>query len=114
MRVPVSTKPTVLGAIAGAALTMIVGFNQGGWMTGGTAERLADQRASAAVADALVPFCVDLSKADPQGTAKLAELAALASSYQRTDFVKNAGWATMPSATEPNGELAAACAKVLS
>ncbi len=102
-----------MGAIVGGALTAIVGFNQGGWMTGGSAEKLADQRADAAVLEALVPFCVGQSKADPQSTAKLAQLGALVSTYERKDFVIKAGWATMPSAAEPDGDLAAACAKVL-
>jgi hypothetical protein len=66
------------------------------------------------VVDALVLFCVGQSKADPQATAKLAELGALVATYERKDFVTKAGWATMPSAAEPKGELAAVCAKVLS
>ena len=114
MQLPVWTKPAVMGAIVGGALTAIVGFSQGGWMLGGTAERIADQRSAAAVVDALVPFCVGQSKTDPEATAKLATLGTLVSTYERKDFVMKAGWATMPSAEEPNGDLATACAKVLS
>lgn len=114
MQFPVWTKPAVMGAIVGGALTAIVGFSQGGWMMGGTAERLADQRSAAAVVDALVPFCVEQSKTDPQATAKLAELGAIVSTYERANYVIKAGWATMPSAAEPNDALATACAKVLS
>lgn len=113
MQLPTWTKPAVTGAIFGGVVTMIVGFSQGGWMLGGTAEKLADQRAATAVVDALVPFCIGQSKTDPQATAKLAELGALVSTYERKDFVMKAGWATMPSAAEPDGDLAAACAKVL-
>jgi hypothetical protein len=114
MKLPVWTKPAVLGAIVGGLITMFLGFNQGGWMLGGTAEKLADQRSATAVIDALVPFCVDQSKADPSMTEKLSELAALNSPYERRDFVMKAGWATMPSAEAPNSDLAIACAKVLS
>jgi hypothetical protein len=39
MQLPTWTKPAVTGGIAGAILTMIVGFNQGGWVLGSTAEK---------------------------------------------------------------------------
>jgi hypothetical protein len=114
MQLPTWTKPAVMGGIAGAILTMIVGFNQGGWVLGSTAEKMADQRSAAAVIDALVPVCVSQSKADPAVSAKLAELGAITSTYERRDFVMKAGWATTPATDAPNSDLATACAKVLS
>ena len=42
-------------AVGGAILAAIVGFNWGGWVTGGQAKTLAD----AAVTAALVPICAD-------------------------------------------------------
>lgn len=113
MQIPTWTKPGVTGAIVGGIVTMIVGFSQGGWYTGGSAEKLAQQRADGAVIDALVPICVNQSKADPDTTAKLKQLLAMTSSYEQRDFVVKSGWATMPAAGEPNRDLAGKCAEML-
>lgn len=114
MRIPTWAKPAIVGAIVGAVATMILGFTQGGWYTNNSAERLADQRSAAAVIDALIPICVSQSKLDPDSMNKLEELVAMKSSYEQRDFVMKTGWATMPSADEPDRDLAAACADVLS
>jgi hypothetical protein len=37
-----------------------------------------------------------------------------ASSYQRSDMLMKAGWATMPGSSEPNRNVAKECIKVLS
>lgn len=114
MKIPTWTKPAIVGAIAGAVATMVLGFSQGGWYTGSSAERLASQRAEAAVVEALIPICVSQSKLDPESVAKLAEFAAMRTSYEQRDFVMKAGWATMPTAAQPDRELALACAEALS
>jgi hypothetical protein len=113
MQIPTWTKPGVTGAIVGAIATMIIGFSQGGWYSGGSAERLAQQRSAVAVIDALVPVCLSQSKLDPQSTAKLGQLAAMKSSYEQRDFVINSGWATMPASDGPNRDVASKCAEVL-
>lgn len=114
MQTPVWLKPAVIGAVVGGIATVLVGFNYGGWVSGGSAERLATAQSTAAVTEALLPVCVSQSKADPDSMAKFAELGAIKSSYERRDFVMKAGWATMPAAQKPDGVLAAACADVLS
>jgi hypothetical protein len=113
MQIPTWTKPGITGAIVGAIATMIVGFSQGGWYTEGAAERLADQRSTVAVIDALVPICVSRSKLDPEATTKLGQLVAMKSSYEQRDFVIGSGWATMPAAEGPNRDLASSCADAL-
>jgi hypothetical protein len=113
MPISENVKPALWGAVGGAIAAIIVGFAWGGWVTGGTAEKMAVTRSSAAVVEALVPACVALSVSDPAGPAKLEQLAALKSSYERTDFVMKAGWATMPTAKEPNRKLAEACAELI-
>ena len=45
-------------AAGGAVLAMIVGFNWGGWVTGGTADVLAKEIAENAVAKRFTPSCV--------------------------------------------------------
>lgn len=113
MNIPTWTKPGITGAIVGAVATMIVGFSYGGWYSASSAERLAQQKSEVAVIDALVPVCINQSKIDPEATAKLGQLAAIKSSYEQRDFVIKAGWATMPAASEPNRDLASACADAL-
>lgn len=106
-------KPAVWGAVVGSVVTMIVGFSYGGWVTGGTADRLARQQADAAVTAALVPLCVAHSKADAAAPKRLAELRAMTSSYEQQQFVTKVGWATFPGSAEPNSSVAEACASAL-
>jgi hypothetical protein len=114
MNIPTWTKPAIVGAIAGGIATMILGFSQGGWHTGGSAERLADERSEAAVVEALTPICVSQSRLDPESVTKLAQLGEMKTSYEQRDFVMKAGWATMPAAEQPDRDLASACAEALS
>ena len=105
-------KPGLWGFVIGSILTMIVGFSWGGWTTAGTARQVAIQQADAAVMTALVPICVASEKAD-LGRKKLAELTAITSSYEQTEFVMKAGWATFPGQTDANRAVAEACAAAL-
>ena len=114
MQKPTWLKPAVMGAIVGAAGTMILGFTQGGWFLGSSAERMANLRSTAAVTEALVPLCISQSKADPYTVAKLDQLSALKNTYERRDFVMKAGWATTGAAESPNSAVAMACAEMLS
>jgi len=113
MQAPAWLKPAITGAVIGGIATMVLGFSQGGWYLGSSAERLAEERSTVAVIEALVPVCVSQSQADPLMTAKLGELAAVNTSYGRRDFVMKTGWATMPATEAPNRELAMACAEAL-
>ena len=106
-------KEALWGAVGGAIAAMIVGFVWGGWVTGGTAERMVATQSNIKVVEALVPVCVALSVSDPAGPAKLEQLKALKSSYERRDFVMKAGWATVPTTKEPNREVTEGCAEVL-
>jgi hypothetical protein len=106
-------KPGVWGVVVGSVVTMIIGFSYGGWTTSGTAARLAQQEADAAVTSALVPICIAQSKADSAVLKKMADLKALTSSYDQRDFVTKTGWATVPGIQDPNREVAEACAAAL-
>ncbi len=93
-------------------LTMIVGFNWGGWVTGGTAQARAETLADEAVVNRLAPICVVQFNQDPAKEKKLAELKAT-DSWQRDGYVEKQGWATMPGAEKPDRNVAEACAKLL-
>ena len=106
-------KPGVWGVVIGSILTMIVGFSWGGWTTSSTANQVAVKRADAAVTTALVPICLAQEKIDASKGKKLGELRAITSSYEQTDFVVKAGWATFPGTADPNRNVAEACASAL-
>jgi dienelactone hydrolase len=106
-------KPGVWGVVIGSILTMIVGFSWGGWTTSSTANQLAMKQADAAVTAALVPICLAGEKSDVARAKKLGELTAITSSYEQTEFVMKAGWATFPGKAEPNRDVAEACASQL-
>jgi hypothetical protein len=105
-------KPAVWGVVVGSIFTMIVGFNWGGWTTSGTTDRMALERATTAVTAALVPVCLEKSKADPAVITKLSALKALTSSYDQRDAVAKDGWATVGGG-EANRDVAEACASQL-
>jgi hypothetical protein len=110
---PVWLKPGIWGAVIGGVLTMILGFGWGGWTTSGTAGQMAIKQADAAVIVALVPICLAGEKADAARVKKLGELTAIQSSWEQTEFVMKAGWATFAGQTEPNRAVAEECASAL-
>ena len=108
MKTPEWLKPGLYGAGVGAMALTIVGFAWGGWVTGGTADKMASDLARLEVVAALVPICVEQSNQDPKVVETMAQLK-VASSYQRSNLLMETGWATMPGANEPNRSLASAC-----
>jgi hypothetical protein len=107
-----SLKRLLQGAVIGAVATMIVGFNWGGWMLGGTARALADQSANSAVVAAIAPICVDQFQRSADASTKLAELKK-ASTWERSTFVEKGGWAVMPGSKTVDSGVAQACATML-
>ena len=86
------TKTLWFWSVAGAAvLTMIVGFNAGGWTTGGTATDMATDAAQGARAELVANICVEKFVSAPGASQKLAELKET-SSYKRDTFITEGGW----------------------
>ena len=113
MRMLTWLRPAITGAVVGAIATALLGFSYGGWVSGSSAQQMADRQSAAAVTAALLPVCISQSQADPEALAKTQHVGALGSPYERRAFVMRTGWATMPAAQSPNSDLAAACAEVL-
>jgi hypothetical protein len=112
-KLPTQTKPFLWGATVGAIALAIVGFNWGGWITGGTAEKLAGARADEATVAALTPICVAQFQKSAKAPVSLAALKEI-KHWEQGDYVRNGGWATMPGSTaEPNRLVATACAEAL-
>jgi len=99
-------------AIIAVVLALYLGFAKGGWVTGGTASRMAETSAQDAVVERLASICVAQFAADSQHAVKLVELKAL-TSYQRSNYIKDQGWATMPGETGPDNRVATECAAQL-
>jgi len=93
------------GAVGGAIVIVVIGFKWGGWVTGGTAQIMAEE----AVVDRLAQICVVQFNQDPQKDQKLKELKE-AGSWERDSYVEKQGWATMPGEKKPNSEVADVCA----
>jgi hypothetical protein len=98
--------------IASIALTMIIGFAWGGWVTGGTAKSMAEKLADDAVAKRLAPMCVVQFKQAPGKDQKLKELEKT-DSWQRSEYVEKQGWATMPGEEKPDSRVASECVSLL-
>jgi pimeloyl-ACP methyl ester carboxylesterase len=108
-----AVRPALWGAVAGAIALAIVGFSWGGWVTGGTAEKLARNGAATAVVAALTPICVEKFRQAADASANLVEMKKATYAWDQSKFVEKGGWATMPGSTEPNSAVAKACAESL-
>ena len=107
------TKSTVFWlCLAAVLLTLLLGFNWGGWMRGSAAQRLAEVTGRDAVTERLATICVAQFNLDPAKAQKLQELQAT-STYQRAEYVTTQGWATMPGEEKPASKVADACVKQL-
>jgi hypothetical protein len=102
------------GALGGAAGLALIGFMWGGWVTGGRAAELAQQKADKAVITVLAPICVDKFRHAQNADENLGKLNAISYSWEKGSYVSQGGWATMPGNGEPNSAVAQACAEMLS
>ena len=98
--------------VAAIVVTMIIGFTWGGWVTGGTARNMAEATGQDAVVKRLAPICVVQFKQDPIKDQKLKEVKDT-DTWQRAEYVKKQGWATMPGEQEPDRKVADECVKLL-
>jgi hypothetical protein len=106
---------TIVGWACAASIvgTMIVGFTWGGWVTAGTAEKMGVAVSEEAVAKRLAPLCVGRFNDDPKKAGKLKEFREVSNSWEKTDYIKKQGWATMPGEQEPVSSVAEECGKLL-
>jgi hypothetical protein len=101
------------GAAVGAVVTLIVGFNWGGWVTGGHANEMVRRSSGAAVVSVLSPICVDKFQHSAEAATNMIELKKVAS-YQQGSFIEKGGWATLPGSDRADSAVAQACADLLS
>ena len=101
------------GIAIGAVASMVIGFSWGGWMTAGTANKIAAERADTAVVAVLAPICAEKFLQNGDAKANLAVLQKISTTWERGDYLEKGGWATRPGATSPDYQLARACAEKL-
>jgi hypothetical protein len=112
MKLPAEMKPALWGVAGGAVAAIAIGFIWGGWVTGGTSETRAVERAEAAVVAARTPICVDNFRRSPDAAANLDSLTKI-ERYDRHTFIEKGGWATMAGSKEPDEAVGRACAALL-
>ncbi len=105
-------KPALLGAVGGGIVLAIIGFAWAGWVTGSSAQKMAEELAQNTVVARLAPICVEQFNQDSEKDEKLKMLKDT-TSYQRGDYVETQGWATMPGEKEADSKVAGKCAELL-
>jgi hypothetical protein len=90
MEMSASVKPEIWGVIGGAIAAVVIGFVWGGWVTGGTAQKMEATSAQTAVVQAFLALCVAKAEQQPEMFAALKEKSKWGSA--RSDFVIEAGW----------------------
>ena len=99
-------------AIGSAIITMIIGFNWGGWVRGSTSVNMGEKMARSAVAERLAPICVSQFNKDPLREENLLTLKGK-SSWEQEKYIKTQGWATMPTEKTPDSMVAAKCSELI-
>jgi hypothetical protein len=94
------------------AAPIVVGFAWGGWVTGGTSNKMALDAADGARTQMAAADCVVRFGMGPAAVAQLAELQKT-QSYERSDLLVKAGWVTMPGSKDPVVGAARICAEAL-
>jgi hypothetical protein len=99
-------------AVGGAVALALVGFNYGGWVTGGTAAAMAKDVAADAVAERLGTICVAQFNQDSNKGLKLKEMKEK-DTWEKGRFIEKQSWAIMPGDDKPDSRVADSCAKLL-
>lgn len=102
----------VWACAACVALTMVIGFTIGGWVTGGTSAKMASSAAEEARSKLVATICVQRFTHAADARDQLARLKA-ASLWERDDFIEKGGWATPAGFDQPVAGAADLCADQL-
>jgi hypothetical protein len=89
-----ASKTVLFWACAGSVVVAtVVGFSWGGWMTGGSAQEMAEDSAAQARQELAAVVCVDRFMAAPDAGVQLTALQEITSSSAQGKFVQDGGWA---------------------
>jgi hypothetical protein len=112
MKFPPQTEAASWGAIGGAVLLAVIGFNVADWQTAGKSEALGTKRVTAAVAAALAPVCADAFRRDANYAANLVELQKT-DEWSRPAYLEKGGWGRMPDTAKLDNDTSRSCAALL-
>lgn len=108
-----ATKATLFWAcVASVIATIVIGFAWGGWVTGGTAQQMADQSARDARAQLAATVCVERFTNGPDARSRLSTFHQT-STWQRDNVLEQGGWVTMPGMAAATDGAADICAERL-
>jgi hypothetical protein len=96
MTIPSWLKPAGWGVVLGAVAWWIAlawGF---GWMSPGTAAKMAADQSRDAVVAAASPYCVSRFEKQPNVLASWKSLKSSADNYNQGDFLQKGGWVALP------------------
>jgi hypothetical protein len=97
-----ASKAVLFWACVGSALVAtIVGFSWGGWVTGGSARKMAEESAAQARQELAAVVCVDRFMAAPDAGLQLTALKEITSPSAQGKFVEDGGWAIIVPASSP-------------
>ena len=96
-------------AIGSVIAVLVIGFGLGGWVTGGTARKVADEAAAAAHNQLAAAVCAEHFMRASDARARLAKLEQLPF-WERDDYVSAGGWGTMPGEKEASSAVTEMCA----
>jgi hypothetical protein len=97
-----ASKAVLFWACVGSALVAtIVGFSWGGWVTGGSARKMAEESAAQARQELAAIVCVDRFMAAPDAGLQLTALKEITSPSAQGKFVEDGGWAIIVPASSP-------------
>jgi alpha/beta superfamily hydrolase len=88
------SKTVLFWSCAGCVVaTLIIGFSWGGWVTGGTAQEMAEDAAEQGRAQVAAAVCVENFMSAADAGVQLTSLKGTSSSWQRENFIEDGGWA---------------------
>ena len=97
-----ASKAVLFWACAGSVVVAtIVGFSWGGWVTGGSAQEMAEDSAAQARQELAAVVCVDRFMAAPDAGVQLTALQEIERPYEQSKFVADGGWAIIVPASSP-------------
>jgi hypothetical protein len=117
-----ASKTVLFWTCAGSVIVAtVVGFSWGGWVTGGSAQEMAQESAAQARQELAAVVCVDRFMAAPDAGVQLTALREMESPRAQGKFVEDGGWAVIVPASSPTDyttradhrEAAGLCAEAL-
>jgi hypothetical protein len=104
-------KPFGWGLAVGAVLLVVLMFATGWVVTSSTAKQKAQERAEKAVDKQMAEICVYQFRQADNRQKKLQKMAEMDYSWDRAEYIRKQGWASMPGEDATSSGVADNCAK---